>query len=353
MIRDPFGHTSVSLLAVAAVVVFACGGRVEAQPVPPQSAVMKEDPRELLVAAGRGDPKAQLHIGLMYLVGDGVDEDVDEAATWLRRAADQGDASAQFNLADLYWEGIRVSGNVEEAFRLFRRLAEQGHAFAQFNVATLYQQGLDVEQDLQEAARWYREAATQGVVNAAYRLGWMYSHGNGVPQDYVEAHKWLNIATVRAFADEQQGYAQVRDDVAKEMTAGQIAEAEARTRAWLTLFDAKNSCSDARNRFRASVTLDAKGIDFGLWIHQFVDQLNRNWVNPPCSSLEGRAIYTLQVAKDGRTSRLDLHARSALPNFEDAVFRAFARWNPIPLPASYPAESVQLIVTFFFNETPP
>jgi hypothetical protein len=181
----------------------------------------------------------------------------------------------------------------------------------------------------------------------------MYSHGNGVPHDYVEAHKWLNIATVRAFADEQQGYAQVRDDVAKEMTAGQIAEAEARTRAWLTLFDTKNTCSDARNRFRASVTLDAKGIEFGLWIHQFVDQLNRNWVNPPCSSVESRAIYTLQVAKDGRTSRLDLDARSALPAFEDAVFRAFARWNPIPLPASYPAESVQLIVTFFFNETPP
>ena len=182
-----------------------------------------------------------------------------------------------------------------------------------------------VERDLQEAARWYREAATQGVVNAAYRLGWMYSHGNGVPHDYVEAHKWLNIATVRAFADEQQGYAQARDDVAKEMTAGQIAEADARTRAWLTLFDSKNTCSDARNRFRASVTLDAKGIEFGLWIHQFVDQLNRNWVNPPCSSLEGRAIYTLQVAK--MAARV-VSTCTRVPRFQSSMRRSFA-----PLPA--------------------
>jgi hypothetical protein len=334
---------------------------VEAQPAPPQSAVARTDARpgdshdlgQLLAAAGKGDPKAQLRIGLMYLVGDGVDRDSDDAAMWLHRAAEQGDASATFNLAYLYWEGIRVSGNVQEAFRLFRALAEQGHVFAQFNVATLYQQGLDVEQDLQEAARWYRESATQGVVNAASRLGWMYAHGNGVPQDYVEAHKWLSIATARAFADEQQGRAQVRDGVAKEMTATQIAEAEARAREWLTLFESTNSCKDARNRFRVSLTFDPKGIEFGRWISQFVDQLNRNWVNPPCSSLEGRSIYTLQVARDGRTSRLDLQARSALPDFDDAVFRAFARWTPIPLPAPYPAESVQLVATFFFNETPP
>jgi TPR repeat protein len=119
MIRDPFCHTSVSFLAIGAVVVFACGTHVEAQPVPLQSAVAKEDPRELLVAAGRGDPKAQLHIGLMYLAGDGVDQDADEAATWLHRAADQGDASAQFNLAYIYWEGIRVSGN--RSFSRWRR----------------------------------------------------------------------------------------------------------------------------------------------------------------------------------------------------------------------------------------
>ena len=361
MFRTPPCHASVGLLAVATATAFACGRHVEAQPAAPQSAVARTAARsgdnpdlvQLLAAASRGDPKAQLRIGLIYLVGDGVDPDPDHAAMWLRRAAEQGDASAKFNLADLYWEGIRSSGNVQEAFRLFRELAEQGHVFAQFNVATLYQQGLDVEQDLQEAARWYREAASQGVVNAAYRLGWMYSHGNGVPQDYVEAHKWIRIATTRAFADEQQGYAQVLDGVAKAMTAAQIAEAEARAREWLTLFSSTNTCKDARNRFRASLTFDTRGTEFGPWIRQFVDQLNRNWVNPPCSSLEGRAIYTLQVSRDGRTSRLDLRARSAFPDFDDAVFRAFARWTPIPLPASYPAESVPLVVTFFFNETPP
>jgi Sel1 repeat/TonB C terminal len=191
------------------------------------------------------------------------------------------------------------------------------------------------------------------VVKAAYRLGWMYARGNGVPQDYVEAHTWLNIATARAFADEQRSYAQVRDGVAREMTGAQIAGAERRAREWLAVFESNDICKNATNRFRASLTFDAQGIEFESWIRQFVDQLNRNWMNPPCSSLESRSIYTLVVTKDGRTSRLDLRARSALPDFDDAVFRAFARWRPIPLPDLYPGESVPLVVTFFFNEPPP
>ena len=97
MFRTPFCHTSVGLLAVATVTAFACGMHVEARPAPPQSAVTRtdarsadsQDPGQLLAAAAGGDPKAQLRIGLMYLVGDGVDRDADEAVTWLQRAAEQ------------------------------------------------------------------------------------------------------------------------------------------------------------------------------------------------------------------------------------------------------------------------
>jgi hypothetical protein len=68
---------------------------------------------------------------------------------------------------------------------------------------------------------------------------------------------------------------------------------------------------------------------------------------------DGRAFADEQQGYAQVRDDVALHARSALAAFEDAVFRAFARWNPIPLPASYPAASVQLTVTFFFNETAP
>jgi hypothetical protein len=50
----------------------------------------------------------------------------------------------------------------------------------------------------------------------------MYHKGEGVPQDYVYAHMWWNV--VASNGDETGG--KLRDKVAKEMTATQIAEAE-------------------------------------------------------------------------------------------------------------------------------
>jgi TPR repeat protein len=60
----------------------------------------------------------------------------------------------------------------------------------------------------------------------------MYDDGHGVPQDYAEAHMWLNLAAWRASGEDQKKYADVRDSVAKKMTAQQIAEAQRRAREW-------------------------------------------------------------------------------------------------------------------------
>jgi hypothetical protein len=119
--------------------------------------------------------------------------------------------------------------------------------------------------------------------------------------------------------------------------AGDIVEG-ARQAVWRTHVEERLDGVDVN---AATVRSDGRGHQ--LVVERVIEQFLL--VRPPAR--------IARVAKDGRTSRLDLRARSALPNFEDAVFRAFARWNPIPLPASYPAESVQLTVTFFFNETPP
>jgi len=53
-----------------------------------------------------------------------------------------------------------------------------------------------------------------------------------VPQDYVQAHMWLNLAASRVSGDDQKKYADQRDDIAKKMTAEQIAEAQRQAREW-------------------------------------------------------------------------------------------------------------------------
>lgn len=74
-------------------------------------------------------------------------------------------------------------------------------------------------------------AAASGDVSAYFDLGVAFSTGShGAPVDLVEAHKWFNLAAVGGY----DGAAQCRSDVADEMTAREIAEAQRRAREWLS-----------------------------------------------------------------------------------------------------------------------
>lgn len=73
-------------------------------------------------------------------------------------------------------------------------------------------------------------AAEQGDVSAYFDLGVAYSTGShGLDCDLVEAHKWFNLAAVGGH-DEA---ALCRHDVAEEMTAREVAEAQRRAREWI------------------------------------------------------------------------------------------------------------------------
>ena len=76
------------------------------------------------------------------------------------------------------------------------------------------------------------DAAT-GDVQALYELGIAYSTGSGgVSVDLVEAHKWFNLAALNGSIMAQE----CRADIAEEMTAREIAEAQRQARAWLADF---------------------------------------------------------------------------------------------------------------------
>jgi len=73
-------------------------------------------------------------------------------------------------------------------------------------------------------------AAAQGDTSAFYDLGVAYSTGShGVDCDLIEAHKWFNLAAVAGHAEA----ALCRADIAEEMTAREVAEAQRRAREWI------------------------------------------------------------------------------------------------------------------------
>ena len=75
--------------------------------------------------------------------------------------------------------------------------------------------------------------AANGDVKALFDLGVAYSTGSGgVEVDLIEAHKWFNLAALNGNAEAQE----CRADIAEEMTAREIAEAQRQARAWLADF---------------------------------------------------------------------------------------------------------------------
>jgi TPR repeat protein len=72
--------------------------------------------------------------------------------------------------------------------------------------------------------------AQPGDGAAYYHLGVALSTGsNGQPCDFVEAHKWFNIAASSGHEES----AMCRADVARDMTAREVAEAQRRARQWM------------------------------------------------------------------------------------------------------------------------
>ncbi|MEO1046293.1 MAG: SEL1-like repeat protein [Pseudomonadota bacterium] len=73
------------------------------------------------------------------------------------------------------------------------------------------------------------EVAT-GDPTAYFELGVAFSTGSdGAEIDLIEAHKWFNLAAVMGHVES----ATCRAEIAEEMTAREIADAQREARAWI------------------------------------------------------------------------------------------------------------------------
>ncbi len=87
----------------------------------------------------------------------------------------------------------------------------------------MYDKGEGMPEDDKEAVKWYRKAAEQGNALAQFSLGKAHDGGEGALKDKVSAYAWYNIAAANGHA----GAKKSKGLLAKEMTADQIAKAEA------------------------------------------------------------------------------------------------------------------------------
>jgi len=180
------------------------------------------------LAAEQGHTRAQYELGRMYAEGRGTPVDKAKALLWLRRAAENGLYIAHFDIEQAGGREAYV-----ETLADYRSRAERGEARAQASLANVYYSGLLVPEDQAIAFQWWRKSAEQGDAEGALSLGEAYLHGLGTERDFIQAYKWLSLGAVwlgevnREFS-EPLFY--IRDGLAQDMTAAQLAEARRQIR---------------------------------------------------------------------------------------------------------------------------
>ena len=186
-----------------------------------------EEARRIWVPlAEAGDAEAQVRLGLLFDLGQGVPKDLATAFMWYRRAAEAGLAQAQFNVAVMQDSGLVGPRNAVEAARWYTQAAAQGHHRAQYNLAQLYASGDGVPSNIAQAKAWYRVAAHGGLTAAADKLAEIERNARSGTSPSEPAPVVPPVLTVNAAIN-------VSEDEASEFRSSQTDEAS--TRAALTV----------------------------------------------------------------------------------------------------------------------
>lgn len=98
------------------------------------------------------------------------EEDIKEAARFLRLAAEQNYFPAQIRLGEF----MNASDDHDEAFGWFLTAAFQGDAAGQYNLGQMYALGYGTQQNFEKALYWTKKAAEQNFLPAVQLLAMSY-----------------------------------------------------------------------------------------------------------------------------------------------------------------------------------
>ena len=135
------------LIAVAALA--GCTGQEEKPRVLPvsgpeddayQTAVFARARAEWEEQAAQGDMQSQRQLGVMYLLGQGIDPDYEMALEWFNKAAAQGEDIAQYQLGRMCAEGKGVAQSNVQAHMWYSLAAQQGNPSARIRLDELTEQ---------------------------------------------------------------------------------------------------------------------------------------------------------------------------------------------------------------------
>jgi len=153
-----------------------------------------------------GNYEAATILGLCFLEGEHVEQDIGSGLKYLHLAAENDDDDAQYELGFLYCKGEHVKQDFKKAMSFFELSAEKNNYRALFEIGFCYDNGQGVEEDEFKAFAYYEKASENGSAVADYFIGMQRFTGIGCKEDHglafesfcealnnniEEAHIWL------------------------------------------------------------------------------------------------------------------------------------------------------------------
>jgi len=98
----------------------------------------------------------------MYLTGDGIEANSEQAFAWMTKASINNCVDAQYNLGLMYDH----AHDADNSFAWLAKASELGHQLAQYHLGRMYLKGYGTEVNLVLALKWLSKAAEQGCLEA-------------------------------------------------------------------------------------------------------------------------------------------------------------------------------------------
>lgn len=146
-------------------------------------------------SANKGYKDAQYRLGVIYIGGTMVDQDITKAVQLLTKAAGKGAISAMQRMANTYYRGVgTITQDYSKALEWFERAVVHGDDYSAYMVGLIYGEGKGVSQDCLKGITWYELAGKRGYVAGYNIIGNTYYWGSCVTKDYAKAIKYYEKA---------------------------------------------------------------------------------------------------------------------------------------------------------------
>lgn len=151
--------------------------------------------------AAAGNSNAMYLLGLMYMMGDGVQQSDQQAREWWEKAATAGNPDAMIILSRLLMTCTDGSQNKQRAIELLENAAKFDRSDVQFDVGVQYMLGINTKQDFLKAFHYFEKSAKLGNGDSKCILALFYEEGMGVSKDLQKASDWMKSAKLIGCAD--------------------------------------------------------------------------------------------------------------------------------------------------------